>query len=221
MPTQIRLILVCAIFAVVAAPLSVVAAIPQTPSPEDVVETLHRSLLDVMKNADTLGYDGRLTRLAPTVAETFDQPFMARMTMGRHWKTLSEKAQRHWVGRFSYLTVSNYATRFAGYQGEKFEVLGTRKAPRDTVIVKTRIVLPGDKDVRLDYRLHKTEAGWRIIDVLMNGTVSELALRRSEYKASIRREGFESLLTSVDRKIAAMESKARAADQSLPARIPD
>ncbi len=200
---------------------AVFAAIPQPSTPRDVVEELHVSLLDVMKNAEALGYDGRLTRLAPAVAATFDQPFMARMTMGRHWKKLGEKAQSHWVERFSYLTVANYATRFTGYSGETFEILGSKKAPRDTVIVHTKIVLLDDEDVVLDYRLHETASGWKIIDVYMKGTVSELALRRSEYSATLKRNGFDSLVEAVDRKISAMRDAGNVGTETLPARIPD
>ena len=66
--------------------------------------------------------------------------------------------------------------------------------------VKTRLVRPDDEDVTLDYRLRKTDTGWRIIDVYANGTISELALRRSEYSALLRREGFASLIEALDKK---------------------
>ena len=49
-------------------------------------------------------------------------------------------------------------------------------------------------------------AGWRISDVFLSGTVSELALRRSEYGALMRREGFDALLAAVRKKIAAAEA---------------
>jgi phospholipid transport system substrate-binding protein len=45
------------------------------------------------------------------------------------------------------------------------------------------------------------DGGWRIVDIYLNGTVSELALRRSEYSALIQREGFKALLAKLDERI--------------------
>ena len=69
-------------------------------------------------------------------------------------------------------------------------------------MVKTKVTAPGDEDVELSYRLRETPAGPRIIDVYLKGTVSELALRRSEYTSVLEREGFPALIATVDRKIA-------------------
>jgi phospholipid transport system substrate-binding protein len=61
--------------------------------------------------------------------------------------------------------------------------------------------------VQLDYRLRSGPDGWRIIDVFMNGTVSELALRRSEYSAVLDRDGFDGLIAALDGKIAEFATK--------------
>jgi phospholipid transport system substrate-binding protein len=68
-------------------------------------------------------------------------------------------------------------------------------------MVRTRIVPVGEDPVELDYRLSGADGSWRVIDVFMNGTVSELALRRSEYSSVYKRDGFESLVSSLEGKI--------------------
>jgi len=166
------------------------------------VERLHSVLLDVMKHADSLGYDGRVHKLEPAVASAYNLEFMARKSVGRHWKSMSEADRARFLDLFSGLTVANYAGRFTGWSGEEFETLGLETGVHDTLLVKTRIVRPGDDDVTLDYRLqHTPEHGWQIIDVYMNGTISELAMRRSEYSAVLRREGFTALVEALDKKI--------------------
>jgi phospholipid transport system substrate-binding protein len=133
--------------------------------------------------------------------------FMAEKTIGRHWRQLSEADQQRMRDVFARFTLSTYANRFNGYTGERFETLSEQPAPRDTRFVRTRLVRPDAKEsVEINYRLHQTAAGWRVIDVLLRGTVSELALRRSEYSAVIKRDGFESLLISLERKIAELAS---------------
>jgi phospholipid transport system substrate-binding protein len=165
------------------------------------IERLHTTLLQVMKGADELRYDGRAQTLEPTVNGAYDFAFMARKSVGRHWKTLSEEERDAFVARFEGLTIANYAGRFTGWEGESFETVGEETGVHDTRLLMTIIVGPDDDDVNLDYRLHKTASGWRIIDVYMNGTISELAMRRSEYSALLRREGFPSLIEALDKKI--------------------
>ena len=68
--------------------------------------------------------------------------------------------------------------------------------------------MPGSEDVVLNYRLRKTRDGWRIIDIYLKGTVSELALRRSDFSSTLKQKGFGELAAAVDRKIQNLKSKA-------------
>ena len=170
---------------------------PATPA----VEKLHAALLDIMRSSGELGYGGRFERISPVVAETFDLPFMAAKSMGRHWKKLPEADQQRWLELFARHVSANYAGQFTGFSGEAFETEGEETAIRDTRVVRTRLTRPDDEDVQLNYRLREVAGEWRIIDIYLNGTVSELALRRSEYSSVLKREGFEKLLSTIDEKV--------------------
>ena len=176
-------------------------------SPRPTVEAFHLGLLEIMKESETLGFQGRIDRLAPIMAEAFDLDFMASKTVGRLWRKLSDEDKARWEETFTRLTTANYAGRFTGYTGEQFVTLGEEEARRETRMVLTKIVLPDDDDVQLNYRLMQRAGVWKVIDVYLNGTVSELALRRSEYSAALKREGFEKLVASVETKIADLMAK--------------
>jgi len=171
------------------------------------IEKFHAGLLDIMKHAKELGIQGRIDKLAPLMEETFDLEFMASKTVGRHWRKLSDEEKKRWVDLFKRFTTANYAGRFTGFTGEKFVTVGIEDAPRGTRVVLTKILVPGDEDVQLNYRLVKRHGEWKVIDVFLNGTVSELALRRSEYSSALKRDGFASLLDSVEEKIEDLKSK--------------
>jgi len=170
-------------------------------SPSRVVERLHEGLLGVMKEATALGYDGRFERLRPVIGETFDLAFMAEKSVGRHWKAAGEQNQQQLVAIFSRFTVANFAGRFDGYSGQAFRTVGEEASTHGTVIVRTHLDEPDDEGVELNYRLRQVDGRWRIVDIYLNGTVSELALRRSEYSALIQREGFSALLAKLDERI--------------------
>ena len=172
------------------------------------VEKLHAALIEIMRSADKLGYSGRFEHLNPVVQETFDLPFMASKSVGRHWKELPDADQKRWLDLFARHITANYAGQFTGFSGESFETLGEEPAIRDTRVVRTRLIRPGDEDVQLNYRLRDVDGKWRIIDIYLNGTVSELALRRSEYSSVLKREGFESLMATINEKVRALENGA-------------
>lgn len=167
-----------------------------------VVTGLHDTLLGVMKEATALGYQGRYDRIAPALTQAFDFESMARFVLGQQWKDLSPQDQARWLEAFERITVATYAGRFTGYTGEQFRTLGQDPAAQDTVFVRTVVDRPEVDDVELTYRLRKTDPGWKVIDVYQKGTVSELALRRSEYSSVLKRDGFEKLLEVVNAKIA-------------------
>jgi len=174
---------------------------------EETIETFHAGLLDIMKHADELGIEGRIKKLTPLMDKTFDLRFMASKTVGRHWRSLSDDEKSRWVDLFKRFTTTNYAGRFTGFTGEKFVTLGVEDAPRGTLVVLTKIIVPGDDDVHLNYRMIERDGSWKVIDVFLNGTVSELALRRSEYSSALKRDGFASLVDSVEEKIEDLKSK--------------
>lgn len=174
-------------------------------TPRAVVDSLHASLLSVMKEAKTLGYPGRYERLAPVLASHFDTPWMAEKSIGREWTVLATPDRERLVNAFRRFTTANYAGRFDGYGGERFETLRDEPSLQNTMLVYSRLQESNGEVTELNYRLRQVGSSWRIIDVYLNGTVSELALRRSEYSSIIKRDGLEALIKALEGKISRLE----------------
>jgi len=125
---------------------------------------------------------------------------MAAKALGRYWKKLNDVQKARWRRAFAEMTITTYASRFKGYAGEEFDVDSAEPSSRGTVVVRTRIVPTSDDPVAINYRMRSRAGHWKAIDVYLNGTVSELALRRSEYTAALKRDGFEKLVASLRQK---------------------
>jgi phospholipid transport system substrate-binding protein len=138
----------------------------------------------------------------------FDLPLIARASAGRHWKKLDEAQRKRLVDAFSGLTIATYAGRFDGYGGESFRVVSHKPAPRDMVLVNSELVKSDGEVIALNYLLHETETGWRIVDVYLDGIYSELAIKRSEYAGLIRSRGIEGLIAAIEDKTAKYASGA-------------
>jgi len=173
-----------------------------------LIERFHETLIDVMKNAETLGFDGRYEKLAPAVKETFNLAFMARFAAGSHWKRLSDDQQDKLIEAFSALTIATYAERFDGYSGERFDTLNEKqhRRRRTTRLVETGLVKSDGETINLDYLVGERGGNWRVIDVHFKG-VSELAVRRSEYTSALKRKGFDGLIAVIEKKIANLRKK--------------
>jgi phospholipid transport system substrate-binding protein len=186
------------------------------PSPAaPVIDKFHAVLLDVMKNAETLQLEGRREKLAPALDATYDFAAMAQRSLGAGWAKLDDTQRARFIAAFRGMTLRTYATRFDGYDGERFETLREESSAVNTVIVRT-VLHTKDENIQLDYRLRSTPAGHRVIDVYLNGTVSELALRRSEYTSVLEREGFDALVSALERKISdAPGAPPRSSDSRL------
>ena len=161
------------------------------------VDSFYTALLDTMKQAKQLGIKGRYDKLAPVLGNTYDLPTMSRIAVGQSWNTLSATQQLSITHAFARMTTATYASRFDGFSGEEFEILQTADRPNGDKIVKTRIVQSNGKPVALNYLMHKTGTDWKIVDVYLDGTISELASRRAEFGAILKSGGPDALVSSL------------------------
>ncbi len=104
------------------------------------------------------------------------------------------------VEAFERFSIGTYARRFNGFSGEKFETISAKPGPSGTMLVATRILRPDDEPVGLTYVLKPFKEAWRIVDVLVAGGISELAVRKSENQAVLKNEGIDALITTLNGK---------------------
>jgi phospholipid transport system substrate-binding protein len=188
-----------------AAALSVCSAseAPSGSEPQAVPQALSDALLQAMKRGPALDFAARVKALEPEVSRDYDMPLMTRLVVGPPWRSMSPDEQQALVAAFSEYSIAVYANRFKNFSGERFVVdPATAKLPSGDVIVHTRL-LPHDGDpVELDYLMRSEPDGWRIIDVLLSGTISQMAERRSEYSSALRDGGAAALIRLLKQKTA-------------------
>jgi phospholipid transport system substrate-binding protein len=180
--------------------LAAAPALSETPAAP--VQRVNAALLQVMQEAETLGYQGRFAVLAPVLAAAFDFPLMARLSVGRHWKDLDRERREHLIERFAQLSVATFAARFDGYGGEVFRITGEEPQLRGAVLVQNQLVKVTGEAVAINYLLRPNDGDWRIVDVLLDGKFSELALRRSQYTSLLKNQGYDGLIEAMAAKVA-------------------
>ena len=86
----------------------------------------------------------------------------------------------------------------------------TRALPNGAVVVRTQIVRPGKSPVELDYVMRQTAAAWKAVDVLSDGTISQVAAQRSDFRGLLASGGVAALRAGLERKVATLSSGAMA-----------
>ncbi len=177
----------------------------------DLIAKLNTVFIGVMQNAKALGYAGRYKTLEPALAEAYDFAEMTRVTTGRQWRSLTDGQKQQIIAAFHDLSIATYAARFDGFGGEHFEILGEEPAPADSVRVNNRIVPGSGEPIRIDYLLRQKDGQWRIIDVYLKSSVSELAVRRAEFTDTLAKSGFDGLMADLKAKVTKLRSEGAAA----------
>src|SRR6266481_4464474 len=167
---------------------------------QDNVRSFYGTLLTTMKNGRALGQSGRYARLAPAVDSVFDVPSMTRLAVGWTWATLPPAQQQQVTEAFRHYVAATYADRFDSYSGEQLQVTGERPYNAD-VIVQTRIVKSNGETTTLNYLMRQNRGSWQISDVYLDGTISQVAVQRSEFNSVLRREGVDGLVAALNRKV--------------------
>lgn len=200
---------ICKLFAVFFIALTV--ALPISAQADDgakeVVQTLCGRLLTVMKQSQQLGFQGRVDKLTKVMTESYDMPAATKATLGVAYAKLSAEEATQLTDLFSRFSIYSYAEQFDGWDGEIFEVGDAKPSTEGSVIVPSRIVLKNGQATEIDYLLHQDAGRWKIVDVLLDGTISQTAVRRSEFVSIFRRDGFPGLVTMLTQKMSAMGSK--------------
>jgi phospholipid transport system substrate-binding protein len=158
-------------------------------APAAVIEGFNATLLDVMKNARALGIRGREQRLRPVMERAFNLPAMTRISIGPAWTQIPPDGQQALVRAFSDWSIATFAGRFDGFSGESFLLQGENTLQNGDRLVRTQLVRPRDEPVALNYLLRDFGGAWRVVDVYLSGTVSELASRRAEFTTLLRDGG--------------------------------
>lgn len=170
--------------------------------------TLYGALEKVMKAGATTSFKARFDMLAPVIDQVFDLAVILQVSVGLRWNGLDEAAKATLMASFRRFTVASYVANFATYDGEVFEVGTDLRTIGNDQVVPTKMVRRTGEPTRLDYVMRQTPSGWRVVDVLLDGTISRVAVQRSDFRGLLSRGDTTALIDSLNRKIADLSGGA-------------
>jgi phospholipid transport system substrate-binding protein len=162
---------------------------------------LYAALETAMRTGHTTPFSQRFDALAPVVDEVFDLRTVLKVSVGLRWDNMDADVKTRLLDAFRRFTVATYVASFDKYDGERFQILpGTRDAGADR-IVGTEIVSGSGEHVRMDYVMRADNGTWRAVDVLLEGSISRVAVQRSDFRKILASGDADALIASLRRKI--------------------
>lgn len=187
-----------ALLSLVAAPLPARAANPAAAAP---IQHLYDALLAVMKAGSTTPFAQRFNQLAPTVDAVIDLPAILETSVGPAWDALTADQQSALRKAFRRYTIATYVSSFDAFTGQRLEISpDTRPLPNSEQVVSSHIIPKSGDSHRLDYVMRQVDGAWKVVDVLADGTISRVAVQRSDFRRLLSQGGSAALVVSLQSK---------------------
>ena len=141
--------------------------------------------------------------IAPAIDQAFDLPGILQIAVGTRWASLSSENRAGLLEAFRCFTVAEYVARFGGYSGQRFTILPDRRSIGiDEQVLRTQITPASGESHNLDYVMRQIEGHWKAVDVLLDGSISQVAIQRSDFRRILAEGGAQALLGSLWQKTA-------------------
>ncbi len=176
------------------------AAVPEAAAP---IAALDQALETAMHEGKTTPFAQRYATLAPVVQQAFDLDTVLETSIGPRWQSFSPAEQQDIRSEFLKFTIASYVSNFNAFSGERFEISPDTRAIGTEQVVSTRIIPTSGDTARIDYVMRQGQAGWRAVDVLLDGTISRVAVQRSDFR-SLLEGGPSALVDSLRKKVSVL-----------------
>jgi phospholipid transport system substrate-binding protein len=163
------------------------------------------ALIETAANAMVTELESRRTELRKDPAKLgelvdrillphFDVNHAARLVLGKHWRTATPEQRQQFIDAFYGSLMSNYGDALLEFTGDRIKVLPT-PVPADAVSasVRTEVRRSNGTRVPVNYSLRKTEAGWKVWDVVIEG-ISYVKSFREDFGAEIDQKGLDAVI---------------------------
>jgi phospholipid transport system substrate-binding protein len=167
---------------------------------QQMIESVGVQVLAVLRDP-ALDNRQKFNRLVALLDGPIDLQIIARLILGRHWRSASEAQQAEYLQLFRAFALDNLASRLHVYDGQDFEIVGAQVVNERDAVVATRVSGGGRAPLKVDWRVRERDDGDLVaIDVIVEG-ISLIVTQRSEFSAVIERRGMDGLLAELRQRV--------------------
>ncbi|HSB49262.1 MAG TPA: ABC transporter substrate-binding protein [Burkholderiales bacterium] len=172
-------------------------------SPDALAKSVTEEVLAVLrtdKDIQSGNHKKVIDLVEKKVLPHFNFVRMTQLAVGRHWRDASPEQRKQLVEEFRTLLVQTYAATLTAYRDQTIEVRPLRMQPDETdVVVRSLINQSGGKPVTVDYKMNKSDTGWKVYDVVV-GDLSLVQSYRGSFNTEVQKGGINGLVKTLSEK---------------------
>ena len=184
-----------------AAPVKGAAAAIDNSDPVKLIETSANTMVAELESrrAEFRKDPAKLAALVDRVLlPNFDVDHAARLVLGRHWRTATPQQRQRFIDAFYGSLMNNYGDALLEFTGDRIKVLPSPVAADATsATVRTEVRRSNGQKVPVNYTLRKTDAGWKVWDVVIEG-ISYVKSFREDFGAEIDQKGLDAVIQRLE-----------------------
>ena len=184
------------------------SALTQSGDPAAPIKALDDGLIAAMKSGKSVPFPQRYATLAPIVGQAFDLPAILKVTVGLGWAGFPPAQQAQLLAVFTQFTVASYVANFDSFSGQRIEIAPAQRTIGAEKVVETSIVSSDGAKQRIDYVMRPAPNGWRATDVLLDGTISRVAVQRSDFRSLLSGSDARNLIAALHKKVSSLSGGA-------------
>jgi phospholipid transport system substrate-binding protein len=128
----------------------------------------------------------------------FDTDYAARLVLGHHWRETNDDQRQRFVNAFYRSLLNNYGDALVDFTADKLKVLPYNGDPNaKDATVRTTVLKNDGSTVQVDYRLHRTDDGWKAWDVVIEG-ISYVKSFRDDFDSEISQKGIDEVIKRLE-----------------------
>ena len=180
----------------------------QPPGPTDPVAVLDRGLTELLATSATVPFTQRYALILPIVDEAFDINDIVHAIVGSIWTSLSTANQQMLTVAFRRYTAASYVVNFSAGSGTTIRLQSGSQVVASATLVSTLITPSTGEPMKISYAVKPVSNAWRITDIYLDGTISQVAVQRSDFRSLLTSDNAELLIQRLNKKVGELSGGA-------------
>jgi len=158
------------------------------------------NIVNIVKQKD-LQKDIRNNKIVEAVTPMFDFKLMAKLSLGKYWKTMILKKQEEFIGLYVKRMKQSYSSKIDKYTDEKIIVNSVKQVKKTRIVLNSSLVSVDDK-LEVIYKFYKPKKQfgnknrWLVYDVIIAG-VSIIKTDKAQFKAVLKESSIDELMVKL------------------------
>ena len=157
------------------------------PTASNSVNVLHQALLKIHKNKITN------SEFLKIVESSYNVEKMISAIIGGRWKNISDQNKDRLQKSFRKYIAKNYISQFRKIKNPEFRNIEEKKIGEKYWLINSKLILTNE-EIKIDYLLTFENEQWKIFDILLAGSISEIATKKSEFQKHLADGNYEVLI---------------------------